>query len=153
MTRLSDDDVVIARNSGGGGWGDPLSRDPLHVLADVRDGAVSPQWARDGYGVVIVGDDVDAEATRNARNARRLERLAVAPGGQPPAKNANECRHVQGGAEVLATRRRLRDLGAWVLPFQDHEHFHGVEHICSACGTLLDVLVVQGTSELATTAG
>jgi N-methylhydantoinase B len=39
-------------NNGGGGWGDPYSREPERVLRDVRDGYVSLDGARDDYGVV-----------------------------------------------------------------------------------------------------
>lgn len=38
---------------GGGGWGNPLEREPESVLADVRDGLVSIERARDVYGVEI----------------------------------------------------------------------------------------------------
>ena len=35
----------------GGGCGDPRERDPEPVRADVRNGLLSPQRARDVYGV------------------------------------------------------------------------------------------------------
>jgi N-methylhydantoinase B len=38
---------------GGGGYGSPFARDPEQVLADVREGYVSLERARDDYGVVI----------------------------------------------------------------------------------------------------
>jgi N-methylhydantoinase B len=38
---------------GGGGYGPPTRRDPARVLADVRDGYVSPERARSDYGVAI----------------------------------------------------------------------------------------------------
>jgi N-methylhydantoinase B len=38
---------------GGGGWGDPLTRDPARVLRDVRNGLVSLAAARDDYGVIV----------------------------------------------------------------------------------------------------
>src|SRR5690606_1062607 len=44
--------VIRIRTTGGGGWGDPLDRDPARVAADVRDGKVSVEGARDDYGVV-----------------------------------------------------------------------------------------------------
>ncbi len=48
--------------NGGGGYGDPKARDPEKVVADVRDGYVSVQAARDTYGVAINGDpDFDPE--------------------------------------------------------------------------------------------
>jgi N-methylhydantoinase B len=49
-------------NAGGGGWGDPLQRDPEAVKRDVRDGYVSLEGAARDYGVVIAGDpDQDPE--------------------------------------------------------------------------------------------
>jgi len=38
---------------GGGGWGNPLEREPAKVLRDVRGGYVSLRSAQDDYGVVI----------------------------------------------------------------------------------------------------
>ncbi len=56
---------------GGGGWGDPLDRDPTAVLSDVLDDKVSSEMARSTYGVVIEGEAVDFEATLELRRARR----------------------------------------------------------------------------------
>jgi N-methylhydantoinase B len=56
--------------AGGGGWGDPLDRDPLLVLRDVRDEMVSPGAAEARYGVVLEpgGRDVDMAATHRLRS-------------------------------------------------------------------------------------
>jgi len=56
---------------GGGGYGDPLERDPERVLRDVRDEVVSLQTATDVYGVVLGADgrSVDAAATAARRAA------------------------------------------------------------------------------------
>jgi len=50
---LTKGDVVTVLAGGGGGYGDPLKRNPLSVLADVRNGKVSIWRAADIYGVVI----------------------------------------------------------------------------------------------------
>ncbi|WP_020496903.1 hydantoinase B/oxoprolinase family protein [Sciscionella marina] len=42
--------------NGGGGWGNPLERDPERVLRDVRDGYVTIDGAANDFGVVITGD-------------------------------------------------------------------------------------------------
>ena len=65
---------------GGGGFGDPLEREPERVLRDVRDGIVSVEAARQDYGVVIApgGRRVDADATTRQRCAKRRA---------PPANN------------------------------------------------------------------
>ena len=58
--------------AGGGGWGDPLARDPAAMLADLRDEKISPAYARAVYGVVIdpVTLTVDEETTRRERTSR-----------------------------------------------------------------------------------
>ena len=55
----------------GGGYGDPLERDPARVLDDVLDGIVSPESALRDHGVVVAGGAVDAEATARERAGRR----------------------------------------------------------------------------------
>ena len=65
----------VSISSGGGGYGSPLDRDPARVLADVLDELVSPEVARDLYGVVLdVGarrvseaETVELRATRRVR--------------------------------------------------------------------------------------
>ena len=65
-------DVVEVRHPGGGGWGDPLDRDPLLVLEDVVAENVTPERARDVYGVVVdkAGRKVDSDATHRLRVSR-----------------------------------------------------------------------------------
>jgi N-methylhydantoinase B len=58
---------IISVPGGGGGYGDPLSRDPAAVLEDVREGRVSERAAAADYGVVLEGDEVDAAATIRRR--------------------------------------------------------------------------------------
>jgi N-methylhydantoinase B len=66
---------VIVRTGGGGGWGDPLERDPAAVRADVQEELVSPAAAREHYGVVLRDDlSVDEAATGHTRHAMRSER-------------------------------------------------------------------------------
>ncbi len=48
------------RVSGGGGYGDPTERPVEWVLDDVIDGVVSPEAARERYGVVVELVDADA---------------------------------------------------------------------------------------------
>jgi N-methylhydantoinase B len=67
-------DVISFQQSGAGGYGDPLERDPARVLDDVLDDYVSIEAARDDYGVVITGAGadlrVDARATASLRGER-----------------------------------------------------------------------------------
>ncbi len=69
-TKLDPNDVVSVQTPGGGGYGDPLERDPQAVLADVLDEKVSPEKAYEEYGVVI-DDGVDAAATAARRRDLR----------------------------------------------------------------------------------
>jgi N-methylhydantoinase B len=59
-------DVLHFDTWGGGGWGDPLERDPALVLRDVARGLVTEAGAR-RYGVVLSGGRVDEPATLRLR--------------------------------------------------------------------------------------
>ena len=76
--QLHRGDVLAYSFQGGGGYGDPIRRDPARVARDIHNGFVTPQWAAALYGVVMRDGAVDAEATRARRRAIRTERL----GGQ-----------------------------------------------------------------------
>ncbi len=60
---------VRLETPGGGGYGDPLTRDPQRVARDVMLGYVTPASARSQYGVVV-GEDgaVDAAGTATLRS-------------------------------------------------------------------------------------
>ncbi|MBI3951648.1 MAG: hydantoinase B/oxoprolinase family protein [Acidobacteria bacterium] len=62
-------ETVSVLSAGGGGWGNPLDRDPAAVLDDVRNEMLSVEKARQAYGVVIVNDEVDEAATAKLREA------------------------------------------------------------------------------------
>ena len=69
-------DVFRHELPGGGGWGDPLDRDPSNVLNDARNEYISVEGANRDYGVVIDSSTwtVDLVATRNLRESRRHSR-------------------------------------------------------------------------------
>ena len=72
--RIKPGDIVRVNMNAGGGYGDPLERDPELVLGDVLDGYVSIAGAREDYGVVIGPDEgVDYEATAKLRKERRAQ--------------------------------------------------------------------------------
>lgn len=61
-------DVLTATVSGGGGYGDPLERDPALVARDVRIGMVTRKAAAETYGVAIDPDGaIDKAATARLR--------------------------------------------------------------------------------------
>jgi N-methylhydantoinase B len=53
--------VVRVVTTGGGGWGDPLEREPERVLRDVVQRKVSPEAARREYGVALVARETEVE--------------------------------------------------------------------------------------------
>ena len=117
-------DVVVMQSAGGGGFGEPLARDPERVREDVAAGYVSPERARDGYGVVLTTEGtLDGEATRRCR-----ARLAAARRAIPDPYEGGRGRHrvvrlapglaselgVAAGDLVELTGRHPAPLRAWV---------------------------------------
>jgi len=72
LSQLQPGDVVTMDAAGGGGFGDPLQRDPYLVRQDVLEGYVSVQRALSDYGVVLDPDGVriDTDATEAERRRR-----------------------------------------------------------------------------------
>jgi N-methylhydantoinase B len=87
-------DVFRHELAGAGGWGDPLTRDPEAVRADVAQGFVTEEGAARDYGVVLVAGRVDAEATRRLRAALAAERGWT----DPPAVSWRPWREAASGA-------------------------------------------------------
>jgi N-methylhydantoinase B/oxoprolinase/acetone carboxylase alpha subunit len=73
LTLCRNGDVIQFQSAGGGGYGDPLQRDPAAVEADVHNGYVSIEQAKEGYGVVIDPATllVDPAATEKVRDAMK----------------------------------------------------------------------------------
>ena len=74
--KVAPGDRIVFRTAGGGGWGDPLERDPARVCADVRRKLMSVEVAQREYGVVLTGDSLglDASATEGKRESIRRSR-------------------------------------------------------------------------------
>jgi N-methylhydantoinase B len=68
LTQLHPGDVVTMDAAGGGGYGDPMERDPEWVHRDVLAGYVSIEGAKRDYGVVINEGILDEDATRELRD-------------------------------------------------------------------------------------
>jgi N-methylhydantoinase B len=66
---LAPGERIVSVSAGGGGYSDPLARDPAAVLHDVREGWVSRERALEVYGVVLAesGEEVDLAATQVRR--------------------------------------------------------------------------------------
>ncbi len=128
-TVLLPGDVMEATFSGGGGYGDPIERDPTRVARDVELEYVSEEVAREIYGVVLTADgEVDEDATRHLRAAildgrKRWKPARQIPGAPEQSSSTpatgEPSRHVheyvvardEGGARVLACSRCDHVLG------------------------------------------
>ena len=80
--KLVPGDRVCITTSGGGGYGDPLERDPENVRLDVELGFVTREKACDAYGVIVDGaGKLDEKATLKQRSellaARKGEKLGM----------------------------------------------------------------------------
>ena len=159
-------DVLAYGFQGGGGYGDPLERDPAAVAADVEAGFVSVESARRQYGVVLGAGGVDEAATAELRLAARRERL---DGREPadPAVAAGEGAVGVGGSLDLSPDGRLscarcgHELGPAWEDFKRRAHTrrvgpeaHGTrialhpelelrEHVCPSCAALLESEVAR----------
>jgi N-methylhydantoinase B len=158
---LDAGDIQYVRFMGGGGYGDPLERDPHAVLADVERGLVSVEAAREIYGVALEADAVDEAATsarrleiRSARVGRSVEiserRDVLATGMQLSEylqrTLAGETQCTFCGATIASPgadwkehavlrRRPIATAGAFRT---DTDEFVLIEACCPGCGTLLD---------------
>ena len=77
---LSPGDLHYMSWQSGGGYGDPLLRDPKSVAYDVAEFRVSPESARNIYGVVLTEQsfELDAHATEQLRSEMRQIRRSRA---------------------------------------------------------------------------
>jgi N-methylhydantoinase B len=117
---LTPNDVLISSDSSGGGYGDPLDRDPALVAEDLLQGLVSPEAARDVYGVMMDGERLNHEATALARNRlyeergegleRRIRVPASREGTTPPdARSATRDHPLRENLEIVRSAH-----GPWI---------------------------------------
>jgi N-methylhydantoinase B len=87
-TQMSPGDVLEFSFGGGGGYGDPLQRDPEAIAKDVDLGYQSRDAAKLAYGVLI-GDDgaVDTAATEALRKEILADRATWRPAAEIGAEN------------------------------------------------------------------
>jgi N-methylhydantoinase B len=82
---LAPGDVLYLHCQGGGGYGDPLRRDPRAVARDLADGKITSAACEQVYGVVVQeGGQVDVTATEARRAELLVEREAQAT--PPPVR-------------------------------------------------------------------
>ena len=69
-TTVPPDHTMITETPGGGGWGNPKSRDPEAVRRDVSEGLISKERAREVYAVALDADlNIDQAATSELRES------------------------------------------------------------------------------------
>jgi N-methylhydantoinase B len=92
-------DVLYWNWSPAGGFGDPLTRDPALVAADVAEGGVTDEGADRVYGVVLRAGAVDEEHTARLREQRLLRRMREAGAA---LESLPPVREVPADAETIA---------------------------------------------------
>jgi N-methylhydantoinase B len=168
--RLTTSDVWRVLMPGGGGYGDPLLRDPRASAADVALGTVSSAAARVVYGVVL--DDSTAgynagrtEAVRAdaflARRGDADERPLGPTGRRVPMTDTVDLVRADEGDVTVCRRcdrvvaasanwrdgagRSVRNLGDWAASvgmwIQRRDDTDLVELSCPSCGVLLETTV------------
>lgn len=157
-------EVHVAVSQGGGGYGDPIERDPDLVADDVRQGLVTVHRAAIDYGVAVVGESVDHDATIELRLSQRRHRL----GGRAPiegrpsiarrfsnafavrADGAIEC--LQCATELAAPNgdpydalvldeAEVRTVAPWLVGYPGAERFVVRRLYCPGCAARADVQV------------
>lgn len=94
VLHLAHGDLLRMITPSGGGFGDPFLREPDTVLADVRDGLMTPEDARRNYGVTA-----DDEETARFRAAPRPQVAAFTMG---PVRTAIEARWPTEASQAVA---------------------------------------------------
>jgi len=101
VSYLNQDDVFCVEYSGGGGYGDSLLRDPHRVAADVEQGCLTIEHARNRHGVVLRDGQLDAVASDSLRSDLRQERVDSAAAPRNPVDGTVDVRSVRVVADVL----------------------------------------------------
>jgi N-methylhydantoinase B len=155
----------------GGGYGDPLTRDPVTVAEDLTRGVISARAASDIYGIALHADgSLDTEGTQRHRRALRAARLARGtPAREGSLRFSGRGRHAYGAGIVAALDHdriecghcgeRLGASGEDVLPRlvevndpldaagpvrgedYDRQRFRLRQLCCPGCGALVDTQV------------
>ena len=104
---LGPGDAWVNYCSGGGGYGDPLQRDPEKVARDIQLGLLTKPYADSLYGVHFdAAGAVDASATNRARDAHRQSRLARGKmvDGNRHAAHQSQGKEIVPASEMLSVR-------------------------------------------------
>jgi N-methylhydantoinase B len=148
VVELGPDDALLVAASGGGGWGDPIRRDPGMVQRDVREGLVSAEWARRVYGVELDEGIVDGRRTASRRSRIRSARRRAAQrdvsrtgsfAGDLAELEVTSCPACGLSGGMLERRLATRRLGIAGPIAGNSAAFELVEIYCGSCWCLLAV--------------
>lgn len=166
-TSVNDGQAYLSATQGGGGFGDPINRDPALVAADVAEGEVSARQAHAIYGVVLTeageADPGATDAMREEIRTRRLGGASPAPALRQPLAGARRFSHALELADGQICCRRcgsvLASIGddyyaalllaeapipasaPWGVAYPGSERFT-IRHLyCPACAEQIDVQI------------
>lgn len=166
---MHDGSITAVTFQGGGGYGDPIDRDPALVVRDITNKLVSEKAAFEIYGVAATEIGFDKDKTRLRREAIRVARLGRKPPRALPASREQSATSLNIASDGMFVCRCGEGLGSSGGNWKDHAHTrvvgekdHGSlisvrselelrEHICPGCGTLLESeLALKGEASLNT---
>lgn len=117
LMTMTESDLFLVSWQGGGGWGDPLDRDPFAVWSDVSNGAVSSEAARKVYGVVCSKTRPDIDGTETLRRKMRKKRVSDAQ---------------------VQTIESFQEVGR-IGPYLSLVEIDGLRHVVSPAGAILAI--------------
>ncbi len=130
---------------GGGGWGDPLERDPAMVAQDVAAELLSPERARSIYGVVVTNGEVEAAETQALRARMAAQRAA------PPAFDFGPGRAAWEATYSTAAERIAEWLPTLAEGVRRHAQAEVYRQLQAAGGGPYDAAATQQAIELVET--
>ena len=116
---MQEGDIIVLQSAGGGGYGDPLTRDPEAVLEDVVEGYVSVEQAKESYGVIVHNGHIDHDATLHQRGQQLDQRHTVRLAGPATGSLYEDigrgrkrvaCLHPDDAAAINVTHDQMMEL-------------------------------------------
>ncbi|MDY2985140.1 MAG: hydantoinase B/oxoprolinase family protein [Synergistes jonesii] len=125
-------DVISIRTPGGGGWGDPFLRPTELVLNEVRGELLSPEKAKEAYGVIVKKQDgfyvVDEEATKKYREENKTTEIEQWNFGK--ARREYESRWTAEASAKLAVK--LQELPPFERSLRKHQMHKVLDKRCGS---------------------
>jgi len=118
MSPMHTDDILYTECMGGGGWGNPLDRDPEKLKLDVRDEYISVRRARNAYGVVIDSKSLTDNPEEVAVDYKATEELRKKLKNDPRYRHPDEVRDEARASKL--SMQEAKDKYAVVLKEDDN---------------------------------